>query len=70
MQINLMKFGTGIRPLSSGNPMNVPPASGKLKMMAGNIEKAGTSIKKTVEQANQKVKKFAASSNNSVNIKA
>ncbi len=71
MQINMVKFGTGVPAIFNGSPIKVPPVSGKLQMMGGNIEKSGGSTKKIVANGNQKLERFATSPKGSgVNVKA
>lgn len=70
MQINVPKFGTGVPAIFNGNPIKVPPASGKLRMAGGNITQAGGEIRKNVQQGNQALEKFAKSPKGSIKIKA
>lgn len=71
MQINMTKMGSGVPAIFNGSPIKVPPVSGKLAMMGGNIEKSGGSTKQIVTQANQKLERFATTPKGSgVNIKA
>ncbi len=71
MQINMVKFGSGVPAIFKGSPIKVPPVSGKLRIMGGNIQKSSGGTKKVVQHANQKLEKFATSPKGSgVNIKA
>ncbi len=71
MQINMSKMGSGVPAIFDGSPIKVPPVSGKLAMMGGNIEKSGSSTKKVVAQGNQKLERFATSpKGGGVNVKA
>lgn len=70
MQINMVKFGTGVPAIFNGSAIKVPPVSGKLAMMGGNISKSSSSTRQVVAQGNQKLEKFATSPKGSgVNIK-
>ena len=70
MQINIPKFGTGVPAIFNGNPIKVPPASGKLQMAGGNIAKSGTNTRKIVEHSNQSLERFAKSPKGSLDIRA
>ncbi len=71
MQINMVKFGTGVPAIFNGSPIKVPPVSGKLQMMGGNIAKSGGATQKVVAKGNQRLEKFATTpKGGGVNIKA